>query len=309
MPAAIAQEDDDTSLGEDLAGGIITDIFDGSIDEGVNDDAETGRDAPNAETVNPNQEDSNDVQLGDDTNTQIAVPIIDQDQGAANLGANLAANLAANLDLDIKEVEEEEVPPECPPGFTLNNNGQCEQTVTEDPECPTGFTFNPATDQCEASSDPTCDPGTFNPATDQCIVGTEPTCDPGTFNPATDRCEANVAPTCTVGTLNPATDRCEASVVPSCTVGTFNPATDRCEANVAPTCVGSYRYDPNKNRCEVQVGIFENCPPGAPGATVTRVGNTCSYTQNICPSGTTLNSATDRCEANVAPTCTVGTLN
>jgi len=153
IPAAIAQEEDDTSLGEDLAGEILTDIFDGSINEGVNDDAETGQGPPNAETVNPNQEDSNDVQSGDDTNTQIAVPIIDQDQGAANLGANLAANLAANLDLDIQEVvEEEEVPPEpeCPPGFTLNNNGQCEQTLSEDPECPTpGFTFNPETNKCE----------------------------------------------------------------------------------------------------------------------------------------------------------------
>jgi len=149
IPAAIAQEEDDTSLGEDLAGEILTDIFDGSINEGVNDDAETGQGPPNAETVNPNQEDSNDVQSGDDTNTQIAVPIIDQDQGAANLGANLAAN----LDLDIQEVvEEEEVPPEpeCPPGFTLNNNGQCEQTLSEDPECPTpGFTFNPETNKCE----------------------------------------------------------------------------------------------------------------------------------------------------------------
>jgi hypothetical protein len=142
IPAAIAQEEDDTSLGEDLAGGIVTDVFDGSIDDEANDDAETRQDPPNGETVNPNQEDNNDVQFGADTNTQIAIPIIDQDQEAANL----AANLADNLDL---EIQEEEVPPECPTGFTLNNNGQCEQLVSEDPDCSTGFTFNAATDQCE----------------------------------------------------------------------------------------------------------------------------------------------------------------
>ena len=140
IPAAIAQEEEDTSLGEDLAGGIITDIFDGSIDEGVNDDAETGQGPPNAETVNPNQQDSNDVQSGDDTNTQIAVPIIDQDQGAANLGANLAANL--DIEHIIEEAPptppEEEVPPECPPGFAFEN-GQCRSTETTEPICPTGF--------------------------------------------------------------------------------------------------------------------------------------------------------------------------
>ena len=40
------------------------------------------------------EEDDDDQDLfPDDTNTQIGVPITDQDQGAANLGANLAANV------------------------------------------------------------------------------------------------------------------------------------------------------------------------------------------------------------------------
>jgi hypothetical protein len=45
----------------------------------------------------------------DDTNTERAVPIIDQDQGAANLGANLAANL------DIEHIIEEARPTPTPP--------------------------------------------------------------------------------------------------------------------------------------------------------------------------------------------------
>jgi hypothetical protein len=71
----------------------------------------------------------------DDTNTQVAVPLTDQDQGAANLGANLAANV------DTEEIIEEArsaTPTEeaseltCPvPGFTLSK-GECtaEPTIT-----------------------------------------------------------------------------------------------------------------------------------------------------------------------------------
>ena len=51
---------------------------------------------------------SNNVAFGDDTNTQIAVPIIDQDQRAANLAEQRAANL---------DIEENEV---IPYGFTIN---------------------------------------------------------------------------------------------------------------------------------------------------------------------------------------------
>jgi hypothetical protein len=136
IPPAIAQEDD-ASLGEDLAGGILSDVLDGvgGHDYEVNDDAETRQDPTNAETVNPNQEDNNDVQFGGDTNTQIAIPIIDQDQGAANL----AANLATNLDIEDIEEEEEKVPPECPPGFALEANGDCRSIETTEPICPTGF--------------------------------------------------------------------------------------------------------------------------------------------------------------------------
>jgi hypothetical protein len=38
---------------------------------------------------------------------------------------------------------------ECPPGFIINDNGQCERTITQAPECPEGYTFNPETDLCE----------------------------------------------------------------------------------------------------------------------------------------------------------------
>ena len=43
---------------------------------------------------------SNNVAFAEDTNTQLAVPIIDQDERSEQNAANLAANLAANVDLE-----------------------------------------------------------------------------------------------------------------------------------------------------------------------------------------------------------------
>jgi hypothetical protein len=91
VSTAIAQEEETTSLEEDLASGIVSEVLD---DSGNADEEENDGDA-----------------AGDDTNTQIAVPVTDEDQRAANL----AANLAAQLDLDVTNVDEEqeeEVPPE-----------------------------------------------------------------------------------------------------------------------------------------------------------------------------------------------------
>ena len=187
VPAAIAQENDIRS-GEDLAGGIVSDVLKGSIGDEVNNDAETSQDPTNADTVNPNQEDNNDLQFGDDTNTQIAVPIIGQDQRAANL----AENLAANLDLDIQE----EVPSECPPGFTLNSNGQCIEAEPPSLTCePLGTEFSLVNGQC-IDTEPatqTCAPlGTgFELVNGQCVRITieNPTCTVGTFDPVDRRCE------------------------------------------------------------------------------------------------------------------------
>jgi len=44
---------------------------------------------------------SNNVQFGDDTNEQVAIPIIDQDQRAANLAEQRAANLDLEEEIDV----------------------------------------------------------------------------------------------------------------------------------------------------------------------------------------------------------------
>jgi len=57
IPSAIAQEE--TSLGEDLVGGIVSDVDDGDDDEENGDapDADIDQDSTDTATVNPNQED------------------------------------------------------------------------------------------------------------------------------------------------------------------------------------------------------------------------------------------------------------
>ena len=95
----------------------------------------------------------------DDTNTQVAVPLTDQDQGAANLGANLAANV--DTEEIIQEAqsatppEEEEEPPEfavfCFESGVLTPEGTllCFDTLDE---CELGETiviFGPVISECK----------------------------------------------------------------------------------------------------------------------------------------------------------------
>ena len=126
-----ADEDDDQDGGQDVAAEASDEEEDPDPTDAEATAEATGIvDQSNTATVRQNSsinnvDLSNNVAFGDDTNTQIAVPIIDQDQRAANLGINAAEQRAANLDLDIVRVqqpttptpttqppEEEEQPPE-----------------------------------------------------------------------------------------------------------------------------------------------------------------------------------------------------
>jgi hypothetical protein len=95
----------------------------------------------NTTTVNPNQDqtvDQEDVaEFGDDD--ALNVEVQDQDQRAVNV----AVPIAISIDID-----EEEVPRECPAGFTFKpETGQCGQTQT--PECPEEFA--PENGQCRST--------------------------------------------------------------------------------------------------------------------------------------------------------------
>jgi hypothetical protein len=98
--AALAQEEgeeDDAALsfGEDLSSNILSNVLDGSS----GDDDEDNNDS------NDEEENGDGSATGDDTNTQIAVPIITQDQREANLAAQ------SGLNVDIVEKVEEVVTP------------------------------------------------------------------------------------------------------------------------------------------------------------------------------------------------------
>jgi len=121
----------------------------------------------------------NNNEFGDD------VPVIDQEntaeQDAVNVGVqDVDQDIdqdATQKDLDFQfgfSQQTGDFDIECPPGFILIDNGQCEQLQTSAPECPTGFDFNPETDLCEQRQ--------TTPPTSECPEGFD-------FNPETDECE------------------------------------------------------------------------------------------------------------------------
>lgn len=107
VPAAIAQED--TSLGQDLAGGIVSDVLDGSVnDDDQNGDAddEINQDATVTATVNRNQE-----QNGNEDNVDEFA-----DDTISLTGEQHPGNAGVPLGLSIDPAEEETPTP--PPADT-----------------------------------------------------------------------------------------------------------------------------------------------------------------------------------------------
>ena len=100
--------DSDTTSAEALADNIIESTATATGIQGDQSNTATVRQDSRIHDVDL----SNNVAFGDDTNTQIAVPIIDQDQRAANLAEQRAANL---------DIEENNV---VPYGFTITPSGE-----------------------------------------------------------------------------------------------------------------------------------------------------------------------------------------
>ena len=104
--------DSDTTSAESQADAIISATAEATGIQGDQSNTATVRQDSRIHDVDL----SNNVAFGDDTNTQIAVPIIDQDQRAANLGINAAEQRAANLDVEVNEV--------LPYGFVITPTGE-----------------------------------------------------------------------------------------------------------------------------------------------------------------------------------------
>jgi hypothetical protein len=126
-PSVFAQQEE-TSLGEeedDMAESIVSNVLEGS-DNDIDDDQESDSDADDdmsnqnamdTTTIEPNQEedqtvdqdDDDTVIFGDSSNTQTTMPLIDQDQGAANLALSEALDLTVGSTLSPPLTQE----PEC----------------------------------------------------------------------------------------------------------------------------------------------------------------------------------------------------
>ena len=103
-------QDNDQDGGQDVAAAAASDEEEEEDSDSTDADATAEAigivDQSNTATIRQNSsinnvDLSNNVQFGDDTNTQIAVPIIDQDQRAANL----AEQRTANLDIEIETIQ------------------------------------------------------------------------------------------------------------------------------------------------------------------------------------------------------------
>lgn len=122
IPSAIAQED--TSLEEDLVGGIISNVLDGDAD-----DAEVNQDSTDTETVSSNQEDQT----------------VDHD--TVIFGDNTADLDETNVDVPLNA---EEGPSTPPPDGRLSTE---EAVFCFEPDLPRGFFCFDTLDECEIAEE------------------------------------------------------------------------------------------------------------------------------------------------------------
>jgi hypothetical protein len=120
--ATVSQSNDVDQDNDQDDGQDVTAVAEASEEDSDPTDAETTAEATgivdqsNTATVRQNSsinnvDLSNNVAFGDDTNTQITVPIIDQDQRAANLAEQRAANLDIEIPPTTPTPPDDEVPP------------------------------------------------------------------------------------------------------------------------------------------------------------------------------------------------------
>jgi hypothetical protein len=205
----------------------------------------------------------------------------------------------------------------CPSGFTPDAvTGACEAV----PGCPSGSNLDSNTNLCAAP--PACTAGSYDVVSKQCLdMSAPPACPDNTsFYPATGLCDA--IPTCENGEFDPSQGVCIKSVLPTCPFGgSFNPSAQRCEA--VPSC-SSGDVNPSTSMCAFTGPALYpvNCVSGTTLDTATSVcdaapqcasgtydssAQLCSSTQTtgaLCPSQTTLNLSTGKCEGPyTCPSC------
>src|SRR5919106_594164 len=129
VPAAIVQEEDTSSLDEDLARGIVSDVLDGGDDE-VNDEAAddeiVDQDLTETATVNPNQDQTVDQtdfnEFGDNTATNLDADRQTESNVAVSIDVNEEQGGGVVLCYQIQGDER----------VCFNTQEQCELALAED---------------------------------------------------------------------------------------------------------------------------------------------------------------------------------
>lgn len=212
----------------------------------------------------------------------------------------------------------------CPQGYSLNSTlNTCELT----PTCPSGSSYDNSLNKCVAAVVKTCDTGfVYNAATDNCRIS--PSCATGgSYNASTNFCQAAfVAPyTCSTGGSFNTLSMCQAACAGSgaCTsTQIFNTCTDSRWKRLIYTCSTTSQtwdtgcYALRKGGVSPEPGIaYSACTASCPAQAGTCSGGCPSgYTPSgtvcvraaTCPSGSTLNTATDKCEKSVIAQCPAG---
>ena len=185
------------------------------------------------------------------------------------------------------------------PNIALSDT--CPEGTTPSYTCPDEFTLNQSTNICEAN--PRCTTGSYSSSLHKCVEqptileNGEKTCPSGTnYDMINDVCF--ISATCpSGGTLNTTSNKCE--LEPTLT----------CQQAPSPPLSGYYCFvDLNDNgaiegdeyqQCLLLEDESYFCPLGSVECIDT-------YGEPICPSGSTLNPDTDKCEATPSISCSSG---
>lgn len=236
--------------------------------------------------------------------------------------------------------------PQCSAGSYNPATNRCEQTATGTPTCPSGMTYNSSlgkctltptcangslntsTDRCELAVTKTCPSGTTLNGN---VCQVSPSCpNGGAYNTSTNRCEilattvcpqgmtlsGNICvsyPSCSDGgTYDPSRGECSIPATsitcePFCQLGQYVCPLPGICTYIRSSCPSNYSAVADRScvsgyKCVPQPGcVTYSCPTGT-----TLSNSSCYFGAGPCPSGSSYNSTTKRCEVTASYTCPAG---
>ncbi len=185
------------------------------------------------------------------------------------------------------------------PNIALSDT--CPEGTTPSYTCPDGFTLNQSTKICEAN--PRCTTGSYSSSLHKCVEqptileNGEKICPSGTnYDMVNDVCF--ISATCpSGGTLNTTSNKCETE------------PTLACQEAPVPPLSGYYCFVDLNDNGAIEPDEYQQCLLLEDESYFCPLGSVeCidTYGEPICPSGSTLNPDTDKCEATPSISCSSG---